>query len=165
MKNFALLVNPDNVVAKIEIEELDVIRRNDGPQIQVLNATSDHEIEAAVASAGQKHIGALLVSADPFFTSRRHQLAALAARHGLPTAYPWREYAQNGGLMSYGPSITDAFRQIGVYASLILNGSKAEELPVLLPTKFEFVINMQAAKALGVNIPANLLALTNEVIE
>src|SRR5207249_834752 len=115
----------------IEIEELNAIPRNDGLQMQVLHATSDDEIEAAITSAAQKGIAALLVSADPFFTSRRHKLTALAARLGLPTAYPWREYAEIGGLMSYGPSITDAFRQIGVYASEILKGSKAEELPVL----------------------------------
>lgn len=165
VKSFALLVNPNNVVSRIEVQEVDALQGKDGIQIKVLNANDNDQIEAAITSAVQEKIGALLVSADPFFTSRRQQIIALAARHGMPATYPWREYATAGGLMSYGPSITDAFRQIGVYASKILKGSKVEELPVQLPTKFDFVINEKTAKALGVNIPTNLIALTNEVIE
>jgi putative ABC transport system substrate-binding protein len=163
-RTIALLVNPQTVVAEIEIKELAALRHL-GVEFRVLRAANDAEVEAVFASSAEQKIGAILVSADPFFTSRRHQLSALAARHGIPAAYPWREYSDVGGLMSYGPSITDAYRQIGVYAGMILKGSRPEDLPVRLPAKFDFVINMQAARALGITVPASILTLANEVIE
>ena len=105
------------------------------------------------------------MSADPFFTSQRARLVTLAQRYALPAAYPWREYAQTGGLMSYGPSITHAYQQIGGYAGRILKGAKASELPVQLPTRFELILNLKTAKALAIAIPFSLLATADEVVE
>jgi putative ABC transport system substrate-binding protein len=136
-----------------------------GLQIQVLNANTPREIEAAFATLVRDRADALFVAPGAFFASRRVQLTTLAARHGIPAAYSNREYAEAGGLMSYGTDVLDGWRQVGVYAGRILKGAAPADLPVMQPTKYEFVINMKAAKSLGLQIPANLIALTDELIE
>ena len=124
-----------------------------------------NKIEAAFAALAPQHVSALLVGADPFFDTRRERLVALAAQHRIPAIYQFREYAVAGGLLSYGVSITDGYRQYGVYAATILKGAKPADLPVQQVVKFELVINMKTAKALGVKISDNLLSLADEVIE
>ena len=136
-----------------------------GRQIEILTASTNREIDAAFASLVQKRAEALLIGPDVFFTNRRVQLATLAVRHGVPAIYSFREFAEAGGLMSYGTSNADRDRQVGVYAGRILKGEKPADLPVLQPAKFEFVINLQTARTLGLDVPATLLARADEVIE
>jgi putative ABC transport system substrate-binding protein len=136
-----------------------------GLRILSVQAGEESEFESALASAAREGAQALLVSTSIFFVDRRERLIALAARHRLPAIYQNREFTVSGGLMSYGPSRPDAYRQVGVYAGRILKGENPADMPVMLPTKFEFIINLQAAKALGFNIPATLLAIADEVIE
>jgi putative tryptophan/tyrosine transport system substrate-binding protein len=161
----ALLVNPLSPVAGIETDDMEKVARAKGFRLLALQASGQDEVERAFASAVRDRADALLISADPFFTTRRHQIVALAARHGLPVVYPWQEYTEIGGLMSYGPSLTRAYRDIGLYAGRILKGADPGELPVQFPTTFELVINMGTAKALGLTLPETLLATADEVIQ
>jgi putative ABC transport system substrate-binding protein len=133
--------------------------------MEVVTATTNRDIDAVFARLAENSTDALLINADPLFFTRRVQLVTLAARHSLPTMYPNREYVEIGGLMSYGPKLTDQFRQVGTYVGRILKGEKPADLPVVQPTGFEFVINLQTAKVFGVNVPATLVARADEVIE
>ena len=158
----ALLVNPENAVDSQDAQNM---MQRAGLPLLILSATVETEFEREFVSASQHGAQALLVSADPFFNSRRTQLVALAARYAMPAAYPWSEYAKAGGLMSYGTSIPGAYRQIGQYVTRILKGEKPADLPVQQPTKFELVINLKTAKTLGLTVPPQLLARADEVIE
>ena len=161
----ALLMNPNAVSADIETKDVEAAARAINLQLLVLKAIAESEFDGVFASAVNQRAGALLVAADPFFTTRRAQIVALAARYALPAAYPWREYAEAGGLMSYGPDLTWAYYQIGLYASRILEGAKPSDLPVQLPTRFKLVINHTTAKALGLTISRRLSAGVDEFIE
>jgi putative ABC transport system substrate-binding protein len=160
-----VLLNPNNPVAAGQLSEMQEAARAIGLQLHVLRAGTDREIDTTFESFTQHRVPALLVTSDSFFITRRDKLAALAARHAVPAMYNIHEYAEAGGLMSYGVDLSDAYRQIGVYAGRILKGEKPADLPVIQPTKFEFVINLKTAKALGLSIPPTLLALADEVIE
>jgi ABC-type uncharacterized transport system substrate-binding protein len=161
----ALLVNPNGVNPEGVIREVQEAARARGLQLHIWKADSEAEIDAAFASLAQQHADALLVSANPFFDTRRDQLLALAARHAVPAMYAWREFATTGGLISYGASLADVYRQLAIYAGKILNGANPAELPVQQPTKFELVINLKTAEALGLTIPQSILARADEVIE
>jgi len=162
----AVLINP-TVTRNDEstLREVQESARTLGLQIQVLKASTGREIEAAFATLAREPADALFVSNDAFYTSRRVQLATLAARYAIPTAHAAREFVDAGGLMSYGTDIIDVYRQVGVYAGRIFRGEKAAELPVIQSTKFEFVINLQTARALGIQVPETLLATADEVIQ
>ena len=134
-------------------------------QIRVLRASTDREIEAAFSTVAQERISALAVGASPFFDTRRNKIVALAAHYAVPTTYHFREFAEAGGLMSYGIDPADTSRQTGVYTGQILKGAKPADLPVMEPTKFELVINLRTAKALGLTIPPSLLQRADQVIE
>jgi putative tryptophan/tyrosine transport system substrate-binding protein len=159
----ALLIDPATMDSILEDAKAAV--RTMGLQVQVVHASTSRDIEAAFASFGRERPDALLVGGGAFLFSRRIQLALLAARYAIPASYGSREYPEIGGLMSYGTSLTDAYRQVGVYTGRVLKGAKAADLPVLQATKFELVINHPAAKALGLEVPPNLLARADEVIE
>ena len=161
----AVLVNPSDAAHELETKYAEDAMRVTGQQMVLLKVSAERDFEPALVSAGQQRVDALLVSANPFFTQRRVQLVALAARLAMPAGYPWREYTDAGGLMSYGPSIAGAYHLIGRYASRILNGEKPADLPVQGPTHYELVINLKTAKALGLDVPATLLAVADEVIE
>ena len=160
-----VLVNPRNPNVESVSTGLQTAARTLGLQTYVVNADTQREVGAAFATFVEQRIGALVVAADPFFNSQRAELVALAARHAIPAIYEWREFAAAGGLMSYGTIISDAYHQAGVYAGRILKGEKPANLPVVQPTKFEFVINLKTAKALGIDVPTTLLARADEVIE
>jgi putative tryptophan/tyrosine transport system substrate-binding protein len=165
MRNVAFLVNPEAPSADAEIEEVVVAARNTRRPSFVLTASSINEIDAAFASAAEQQVRALMISADPLFMTRRAQLVGLAASHKMPVVYPFREFVDDGGLMSYGPSLASAYRRAGVYAGRILKGAKPGELPIELPSRFEFLINLKTARTLNLTIPPGLLALADEVIE
>jgi ABC-type uncharacterized transport system substrate-binding protein len=161
----ALLVNSSNPSTERIGREVQKAAGTRGAQLHILKAGTEGEIDAAFTALVQLHAGALLVGADPFFFTRREQLVALAARHSVPTIYFGREFVVAGGLISYGASLTAAYRQVGVYAGKILKGAKPADLPVEQPTKFELVINLKTAKALGLTVPQLLLAQADEIIE
>jgi putative ABC transport system substrate-binding protein len=162
----AVLINPANApVAETMLREVPEAARAIGLQIQVLNASTSREIEAAFATLVRDRADALFVAPDGFFGSRRVQFATLAAHHRVPAAYPLREFVEVGGLMSYGTDFLDSWHQVGVYTGQILKGAKPADLPVLQSTKFEFAINLQTARALGIEVPNSLQLLADEVIE
>jgi putative ABC transport system substrate-binding protein len=162
----AVLVNPKNIQqAEIQVSDIQTAARSVGQQITVLNASTIRDIEAAFATLAQMRADALLVATDPFFFTRAAQLVVLAARHAIPTVYSRREFAAAGGLMSYGANQNDSYRVLGVYAARILKGEKPADLPIQRPTKFELVINLSTAKALGLEIPPPLLAHADDLIE
>jgi putative tryptophan/tyrosine transport system substrate-binding protein len=163
---FALLVNPGNPgVTEPFVTEVQTAASVIGRQIEVVVASTNSDIDKAFVTLLNKRAEALIVSTDALFVNRRVQLVTLAARHAVPAMYFRREFAEAGGLMSYGSNLADQFRQVGIYAGRILKGEKPAEMPVQLPTKFEFVVNLQTAKALGLDVPAILLARADEVIE
>jgi ABC-type uncharacterized transport system substrate-binding protein len=160
-----VLLNPTSSTAASQLRDLQEAARTIGLQLHVLRASTNGEIDAAFESVAQNHIPALAMAGDPFFNSRRDKLVALAARHAVPSMYSFRDYAVVGGLMSYGIDLPDVYRQIGVYVGRILKGAKPADMPVEQPTKFEFVINLKTAKALGLTVPEGLLNAADEVIE
>ena len=160
-----LLVNDRNPDSRTQLKELEATARVLGQRIHVLNAASENDIDMAFETLARIHADALLVTAEAFYFLRREQLATLAAHHRIPAIYATRGYVLAGGLMSYAGSRSDAYRQIGSYAGRILKGAKPDELPVMQPTKFELVINLKAANALGLTIPPTLLVAADEVIE
>jgi len=162
---FAVLVNPNNPANESLITDVQAAASTIGRQIESLTASTNREIDAAFATLLQKRTDALLVSADTLFLNRQVQLVTLAARHAVPTIYPYREHAEIGGLMSYGSSESDRYRQLGIYTGRILKGEKPADLPVMRATKFELVINMQTARTLAIEVPPMLLALADEIIE
>jgi putative tryptophan/tyrosine transport system substrate-binding protein len=161
----AVLVNPNFSDAENQLRDVQEAAGRLGVQFVVVRANAESDFGAAFSTLVQQRAGALLVCSSPFFNGRREQLVVLAARHAVPAIFEWREFAEAGGLMSYGTSLSDAYRQAAVYAGRILKGAKPDDLPVVQSTKFEFVINLNAAKALGLEVPPTLLARADEVIE
>ncbi len=160
-----VLINPSFPLYESQLRDVQEAARALALQVLVLPANTDREIETAFETAVQRRIAALTVAAAPFFDTRRDKLVALAARHAVPAMYHFREFVAAGGLVSYGVIVADAYRQIGLYAARILKGEKPADLPVMQPTKFELVINLNTAKALGLKVPPTLLARADEVIE
>ena len=164
-KSVAVLMNPGNPTSGPLMRDVQAGAQVLGLQIQVTTVTNGDDLESVFAHLAQQRPGALIMSADPRFTARAAQIAALAARHALPVIYTTREFAEAGGLMSWGTSLTEQYRLAGTYAGKILKGAKPADLPVLQPDKYELTINLKTAKALGLDVPAQLLALADEVIE
>ncbi len=161
----AILVNPDNPASESYVREAQEAARSFGQQLHVLRARTDHDIDAAFATIVQLRAGALIDAPDFFFNIRREQIVELAARHAVPAIYEFREFVMAGGLMSYGPRLSEVYRQAGIYTGKILSGAKPADLPILQPTNVELVINLKAAKALGMTIPQSLLLRADEVIQ
>jgi putative tryptophan/tyrosine transport system substrate-binding protein len=163
--SIALLSNPTNPNSSVDVQEAHAAAAALGKQLQVMNASNESEIDAAFGSIAKQRIGAAVIGTDIFFTNRRPQVVRLAAEHAVPTMHIWRESVVAGGLVSYGISHTEPYRQAAGYTARILKGEKPTDLPVLQPTKFELVINLKTAKGLSLQVPAKLLALADEVIE
>jgi len=164
-KVIALLANPSSPNFESTIRDAQDAAREKGVQLSILRTDSESEIDAAFASFVELHAAALIVGGGPFFFARREQLVALASHHAIPAIYTWREFAVAGGLISYGTRLTESFRQAGGYVGRILKGEKPADLPVQQPTRFELVVNLNTAKALGLTIPRSMLMLADEVIE
>ena len=158
-------MNPNSPNAERIVRDVQQAAQAKGVQLPILKASTETEIDAAFTSLTELAAGALLVAGNPFLSSRREQFVALASPHAVPAIYAWREFAASGGLISYGSSLTDAFRLVGIYAGKILKGAKPADLPVEQPTKFELVINLKTAKELGLMIPPSLLLRADQVIE
>ena len=161
----ALLVNPNNASTEPQMRDVQEAAGSKGLRLRLLKASTESEIDAAFASLDQLHAEALLVGTDPFFFNRRQQLVALASRHAVPAIYEFRDFAADGGLVSYGPSLAGTWRQVGNYAGKILKGAKPADLPVQQPTTFELVVDLKTAKELGLTVPPSILARADEVIE
>jgi putative tryptophan/tyrosine transport system substrate-binding protein len=162
---FGAIVNPTYPAAADQLRDLEAAVPKFGRRLLVAEASNDDELTKGFALIMRAGVGALLVTSDPFFDTRRRRIIEFAAQSKLPTIYQFREYAYEGGLISYGPSITDAYRQVGVYTARILKGEKPADLPVMQPTKFDFVVNLKTAKTLGLELPPTLVARADEVIE
>ena len=165
VRTIAVLVGPDSSDVAAERRDVEAAAQAVGQHLIVFKTTNELEIETAFATLVQRGAGALFAGTGAFMTSHRERLVALAARNVLPASYGLRDFVAAGGLMSYGASITDAYHQVGIYAGRVLKGEKPADLPVMQSTKFEFVINLRGAKALGLDMPDKLLALADEVIE
>jgi putative ABC transport system substrate-binding protein len=164
-RSVAVLLNPANPTTAERAKDFQAAAKNLGLETQILLADNDKEIDAAFVALAERHAGALLLGPDNFLFSRNEQIAALALSHRVPAMYQWREFVAAGGLISYGPSQSDGYRQVGVYVGRILKGESPAELPVVQTTEIEMVINLRTAKALGLTVPPNLLATADEVIE
>ena len=164
-KIIGVLVNPNNPISEPQLTDLQAGARSLGRELVVFNACSESDFTTVSAALDEKHVNALVVAADPFFDDRRAQIVSIAARQKVPTCYVRHEFVRQGGLISYGADVPDAFRQAGIYTGQILKGEKPANLPVMQPTKFELAINLKAAKALGLTVPSTLLARADEVIE
>jgi putative tryptophan/tyrosine transport system substrate-binding protein len=161
----AILVNPKYQTTAAEVRKVEDAARALGIKMSVLNASTEDEIDTAFATIVQQKADALIIGTEPFLLGQRDQLVRLAARHSIPTIYFVREFVDAGGLLSYGPSVANGYRQVGIYTGRILGGAKPAELPVLQPTSFQLFINLKTARALRLNVPATLLATADEVIE
>jgi len=161
----ALLVNPSNPGTERQMEDVQEAARTKGVRLQIVKASTESQIDAAFTLLVEQHVGAVVVGSDPFFGTRHEQLVTLAARHSIPAIYDNREYAMNGGLIGYGTNLSTLYRLLGIYAGRVLKGEKPADLPVQQPTKFELVINLNTAKALGLTVPQSLLQRADEIIE
>ena len=161
----AMLVNPTRASTQTELVEIQAAADKIGQPIRIFNVSTDRELETVLATIVEQRIGGLIIHGAPFFTARSEQLILFTTRHAIPTIFAWREFTAAGGLMSYGMNLTTAYRQAGTYVGKIIKGAKPVELPVLQPTTFELVINLKAAKALGITVPLTLLARADELIE
>ena len=164
-KVIALLVNQNSSQGQRQKQDVEKAAREVGQRLVILDGSTDREIDVSYANLAKQNVDALIVGADPFFDPRRDRMIALAARYAMPTIYQFREFVLAGGLVSYGASIADLYRQVGVYVGRVLKGESPADLPVMLPTKFELSINLKTAKTLGLAIPSGLLAIADEVIE
>jgi putative ABC transport system substrate-binding protein len=165
IQKVGLLVNPASLNVNIEIESLSAAARNASRPFVALKAASPNEIDAAFAAAADQGVQGLILNPDPFFTTQRNRLITLAVSHKIPVVYSFREFVDEGGLMSYGPSLALAYRTAGIYAGRVLSGTKPGDLPIEIPTKFEFVINLKTAKLMKLNIPPGLLAIADDTVE
>jgi len=163
--SIAVLVNPDNPNAGLDMAQLEDSARALGQPVSFVRARTEAEIEAVFATLSERRVSALLVNTDPFFLARPALFVSLTARNRIPAIYAQREFVAAGGLISYGASLADGYRQVGIYAGRILKGERPADLPIVQPTKFEIAINLKTAKALGLDIPPTLLAIADEVIE
>jgi len=160
-----VLLDSNAVESEVETQLIEQAARTIGRKVLILKAAKENEFDTAFSTMARSGVGALLVGGGAFFVTQRRRLVALALRHGIPASYMTRDSVEVGGLMSYGPSQVDAYRRAGIYVGRILNGASPAELPVELPTKFELVVNLATAKALGIEVPPTLLARADEVIE
>jgi putative tryptophan/tyrosine transport system substrate-binding protein len=162
---FGVMVNPKYPIAVAQGRELEAAATKIGRAIFIVQASDDAELTAAFGTLLQQHVGGLVVASDPYFDSQRARIIGFGEANHLPAIYQFRDYAVDGGLISYGPSITEMYRQLGIDVGRLLKGAKPSDLPVVLPSKFDLVLNLKTAKALGLTFPPGLLAIADEVIE